>query len=90
MSTMKIASNPCGSEIAYLASHCDRVLSRWASIMLTSDVYAGVIDQHVELGGDIAWIAGIFHAGPRKRSTTVFVVGVADVPSSQADQGASS
>jgi hypothetical protein len=25
------------------------LLSRWASVMLTSDVYAGVIDQHVEL-----------------------------------------
>ena len=30
--------------------------------MLTSDVYAGVIDQHVELGGDVAWIAGVFDA----------------------------
>jgi len=28
--------------------------------MLTSDVYADVIDQHVELGGDVAWIAGLF------------------------------
>jgi uncharacterized membrane protein len=50
------------SEIAFLAEHSDHVLSRWASIMLTSDVYAGVIDQHVELGGDVAWIAGVFDA----------------------------
>jgi uncharacterized membrane protein len=50
------------SEIAYLSAHCDQVLSKWASIMVTSDIYAGVIDQHVELGGDIAWIAGIFDA----------------------------
>jgi hypothetical protein len=50
------------SEIAFLAANCDHVLSRWASIMVTSDVYAGVIDQHVELGGDIAWIAGLFDA----------------------------
>ena len=50
------------SEFAFLAEHSDQVLSRWASVMLTSDVYAGVIDQHVELGGDVAWIAGLFDA----------------------------
>ena len=50
------------SEIALLAESSDLVLSRWASVMLTSDVYADVIDQHVELGGDVAWIAGLFDA----------------------------
>jgi hypothetical protein len=50
------------SETAFLAANSDDVLSRWASIMLTSDVYAGVIDRHVELGGDVAWIAGLFDA----------------------------
>jgi hypothetical protein len=50
------------SEIAFLAANSNHVLSRWASIMITSDVYAGVIDQHVELGGDIAWMAGLFDA----------------------------
>jgi hypothetical protein len=50
------------SEFAFLAESSDQVLSRWASVMLTSDVYAGVIDQHVELGGDVAWIAGLFDA----------------------------
>ena len=50
------------SEIAFFAESSDQVLSRWASIMLTSDVYAGVIDRHVELGGDVAWIAGLFDA----------------------------
>lgn len=50
------------TEIGLLAEHSDLLLSRWASVMLTSDVYAGVIDQHVELGGDIAWIAGLFDA----------------------------
>jgi hypothetical protein len=50
------------SEFAFLAEHSDQVLSRWASIMLSSDVYAAVIDQHVELGGDVAWIAGLFDA----------------------------
>jgi hypothetical protein len=30
--------------------------------MLASEVYAEVIDRHVELGGDVAWIAGLFDA----------------------------
>jgi hypothetical protein len=49
-------------EVAFLAENADHVLSRWASVMLNSDVYAGVIDRHVELGGDVAWIAGLFDA----------------------------
>ena len=28
--------------------------------MLGSEVYAEVVDRHVELGGDVAWIAGLF------------------------------
>lgn len=50
------------SEFAFFAEQSDLLLSRWASIMLTSDIYADVIDQHVELGGDVAWIAGLFDA----------------------------
>jgi hypothetical protein len=50
------------SEVAFLAENADQVLSRWANVMLNSDVYAGVIDRHVELGGDVAWIAGLFDA----------------------------
>jgi len=50
------------SEVAFLAENADQVLSRWASVMLSSDVYAAVIDRHVELGGDVAWIAGLFDA----------------------------
>ncbi len=50
------------AEVAFLAENADLVLSRWASVMLNSDVYAGVIDRHVELGGDVAWIAGLFDA----------------------------
>jgi hypothetical protein len=48
------------SEVAFLAEHADEVLSRGAAVMLGSDVYAEVIDRHVELGGDLAWIAGLF------------------------------
>jgi hypothetical protein len=51
---------PLRSEIAFLADHSDEVLGRWAVVMLGSEVYAEVIDRHVELGGDVAWIAGLF------------------------------
>ena len=53
----------CGSlhsEVAFLAEHADEVLGRWAEVMLGSDVYAEIIDRHVELAGDVAWIAGLF------------------------------
>ena len=56
------------SEFAFLAEHADEVLGRWAAVMLASEVYAEVIDRHVELGGDVAWIAGLFDAAlPVKR-----------------------
>jgi hypothetical protein len=53
-------SGPLRSETAFLADHADEVLGRWAAVMLASEVYAEVIDRHVELGGDVAWIAGLF------------------------------
>ena len=46
-------------EVAFLAEHSEEVLGRWASVMLNADVYAEVIDRHVELGGEVAWIAGL-------------------------------
>lgn len=46
-------------EVAFLAEHTDEVLGRWAAIMLNADAYAEVIDRHVELAGDISWIAGL-------------------------------
>ena len=50
------------SEVAFLAEHADEVLGRWAGVMLESEVYAEVIDRHVELGGDVTWIADLFDA----------------------------
>jgi hypothetical protein len=50
------------SEIAFLAEHADEVLGRWAGVMLASEIYAEVIDRHVELGGDVAWIVALFDA----------------------------
>ncbi len=46
-------------EIAFLAEHADVVLGRWAAVMLSSEIYAEVIDRHVELAGDIAWIGSL-------------------------------
>jgi hypothetical protein len=46
-------------EIAFLAGHADEVLGRWAAVMLSTDVYAELIDRHVELAGDIAWIGSL-------------------------------
>jgi hypothetical protein len=47
------------SEIAFLAEHADDVLSRWAGVMLNTELYAEVVDRHVELAGDIAWIGAL-------------------------------
>jgi hypothetical protein len=46
-------------DIAFFAEHADEVLGRWAAVMLNAEVYAEIIDRHVELAGDIAWIGGI-------------------------------
>ena len=51
------------TEVAFLAEHSDEVLGRWASVMLNSEVYTEVIDRHVELAGDVAWIGGVLDAG---------------------------
>jgi len=46
-------------EIALLAAQTDRVLGRWAAVMLNADVYAEVVDRHVELASDISWLNGL-------------------------------
>src|ERR1700730_3096044 len=46
-------------EITLLAAHTDEVLGRWAAVMLNADVYAEVIDRHVELASDISWLNGL-------------------------------
>ena len=46
-------------EIAFLSEHADEVLGRWAAVMLNVEMYAEIIDRHVELAGDIAWIGAI-------------------------------
>jgi hypothetical protein len=51
------------TEIAFFAEHADEVLGRWAAVMLNAEVYAEVVDRHVELAGDVAWIGGVLDAG---------------------------
>jgi hypothetical protein len=46
-------------EIAFFAEHSDEVLGRWAAVMLNAEVYAEIIDRHVELAGDITWISAV-------------------------------
>jgi len=36
--------------------HGDEVLGRWAGVMLNANAYAEIIDRHVELASDIAWL----------------------------------
>jgi hypothetical protein len=47
------------NEIAFLAEQADQVLGRWAGVMLNAEVYAEIIDRHVELAGDVAWLGGL-------------------------------
>jgi hypothetical protein len=46
-------------EIAFIAVHMDELLGRWAGLMLNADVYAEVMDRHVELASDISWLNGL-------------------------------
>jgi hypothetical protein len=36
--------------------HGDEVLGRWAGVMLNANAYAEIIDRHVELASDVAWL----------------------------------
>jgi hypothetical protein len=50
------------TDVVFLAEHADEVLGRWAGVMLNAEVYAEVIDRHVELAGDLAWMASLLDA----------------------------
>jgi hypothetical protein len=47
------------ADIAYFARHSDEVLGRWAGVMLDAELYADIIDRHVELAGIIVWISDL-------------------------------
>jgi hypothetical protein len=46
-------------EIAFYAEHSDEVLGRWAGVMINVELYAEMIDRHVELAGDVSWIGAV-------------------------------
>jgi hypothetical protein len=46
-------------KVTEFVEHNDEVLGRWASVMLNADMYAEVIDRHVELAGDLAWLSSL-------------------------------
>src|SRR6201999_1791908 len=46
-------------KVTIFVEHNDAVLGRWAAVMLNADVYAEVIDRHVELAGDLAWLSSL-------------------------------
>jgi hypothetical protein len=46
-------------EVTFYAEHSDEVLGRWAGIMLNVELYAEMIDRHVELAGDVSWIQAV-------------------------------
>jgi hypothetical protein len=46
-------------KVAFFVDHSDDVLGRWAGVMLNADLYAEVIDRHVELAGDLAWLGSL-------------------------------
>lgn len=45
--------------VALIVRHNDEVLGRWAGVMLNADIYAELIDRHVELAGDLAWLGSL-------------------------------
>jgi hypothetical protein len=46
-------------KVTLFVQHNDSVLGRWAAVMLNADVYAEVIDRHVELAGDLMWLSSL-------------------------------
>ena len=45
--------------VTRIVIHNDVVLGRWAGVMLSTDLYAEVIDRHVELASDLAWLGSL-------------------------------
>lgn len=45
--------------VARIEPHNDQVLGQWAAVMLNSDMYAEIIDRHVELADDLDRVANL-------------------------------
>ena len=46
-------------EIVGLAAWSDGMLGRWAEVMLNGDLYAEIVDRHVELAGYVSWLGDV-------------------------------
>ncbi len=46
-------------KIALSVSRSEEMLGRWAAVMLNADLYAEIIDRHVELATSMAWLSNI-------------------------------
>jgi len=46
-------------EVSAFVVHGDQVLGRWAGVMLNANAYAEIIDRHVELASDVAWLGSL-------------------------------
>jgi hypothetical protein len=48
--------------ISALVEHNDLVIGRWAGVMLNVDLYAEIVDRHVELATQVTWLASVLDA----------------------------
>jgi len=46
-------------EVSAFVVHGDEVLGRWAGVMLNANAYAEIVDRHVELASDVAWLGSL-------------------------------
>ena len=46
-------------EIVGLAAWSEEMLGRWAEVMLNGDLYAEIVDRHVELAGYVSWLGDV-------------------------------
>jgi hypothetical protein len=77
-------------EIAFYAEHSDEVLGRWAGVMINVELYAEMIDRHVELAGEASWVGAVLDneyppddARRRRRARSSPAVQIAVEPGSQ-------
>ena len=56
------ARHPLHEGIARLAAHTDETIGRWAAVMLNVDLYAEIVDRHVELASQLMWVASVLDA----------------------------
>jgi hypothetical protein len=46
-------------EVVALAAYSEEMLAKWAGVMLNGDLYAEIVDRHVELAGDVSWLGDV-------------------------------